>query len=317
MFATACGGIDQDWANRAKEAADSPVGNTGEPNVGITAEQLLERVSEADHAARSVRTDFTGHFYGVPVHGDTSVTENGDIESHLTVKDREIHVLVVGDTEYTRMEEGTNKVLIDMIAKAPGYDPELEEPSESFVEFGKLLEGKYLKDEAVSRGTGLPSFDAILGGGPFTNGDDSAGENPDGDFGEDEYGGGYGDDVEHQLGDALHIDGIEVIPLVLTNRTRDLTSVLTMYVPTHGTPLPVRMTSDDDNDGKVDASVDTHYRAVAPDRTVTAPDGDRTVDMDTIMEDFFGSPGDGDGPDGPEDYGTDEDDEDDGGPVRA
>lgn len=311
MFATACGGLDQDWANRAKQAADSPVGNTGEPNVGITAEQLIGRVADADRAARSVRTEFSGQFYGVPVHGDTSVTENGDVESHLTLKDREIHVLVVGDTEYTRMEEGTYEVLFDMISKAPGYDPDLEGPGDSFREFGKLTEGKYLKGQAVSRGTGLQSFADVLGGGPFTNGEGSDGGES---FDED------GDEVDYQLGDALHIDGIEVIPVVRTTETDDLTSVLTLYVPTHGTPLPVRMTSDDDNDGKVDASVDTHYRALDGDKTVAAPDEARTVDMDKVMEDFFGGPSDFDDPD---DYGTDEDDdkdggtEDDGGTVPA
>lgn len=325
MFATACGGLDQEWANRAKQAADSPVGNTGEPNTGITAEQLMQRVSDADHDARSVRTDFRGHFYGVPVRGDTTVTANGDIESHLTLGGRGIHTLVVGETEYTRLDEGTYKVLFDMIAKAPGYDAELEGPGESFLEFGKLMEGKYLKDEAVTRGTGLQSFDGVLGGGPFTNGDDSAGESPyDDDFAPP------GEDADYRLGDVLRIDGIEVIPLVRTIRTDGLTSVLTLYVPTHGTPLPVHMTSYDDNDGKVDASVDTDYKTIPSGRTVRAPDAAKTVDMDKIMEDFFGDMGDLEDPDDfgdpddyggpddygdPDDYGTDEDDDRGGGVI--
>lgn len=312
LFATACGGVGQDWANQAKRAADSPVGNTGEPNVGITAEELMKRVAEADRSARSVGTEFSGQLYGVPVHGDTSVTRTGDIESHLTLKDREIHVLVIGKTEYSKLEQGTYAVLFGIIAKAPGYDADLEEPGDGFREFGKLLEGKYLKDEAATRGTGFQSFDSVLGGGPFTNGDDSE----DGDEETDDYDDDYerDDEVGYQLGDTQRIGGIEVIPLIVTTETRQGDkSVQTLYVPTHGTPLPVRMTSDDDNDGKVDASIDTRYSKLDPDRKVTAPDKDQTVDLDTVMEDFFGDLddlGDSDDPDSP--YGGgDEDDEDD------
>lgn len=279
LLAAACGEPTGGWANHAKVAADSPVGNTGEPNTGITAEALGERVARADREARSVRTEFSGKLYGVPVSGGTAVTKNGDSESRLNLDGHDVHVLVVGRTEYTRMEKGTFATLFATIRKAPGYDPELEEPGRGFVEFSKLIEGKYLKDEAITTGNGFPSFDGTLGGGPFGNDAlDEAGDDVD-----------DGTRVTLSLGDAIRVDGIEVIPLIETTEERGGdTSVTTMYVPTHGTPLPVRLTSDDDNDGDIDASIDTRYFALDEDRKVTAPPAPDTVDLDRLMEEYFG-----------------------------
>ncbi|MGR6999848.1 hypothetical protein ACU686_20055 [Yinghuangia aomiensis] len=70
-----------------------------------------------------------------------------------------------------------------------------------------------------------------------------------------------------------------------------------MYIPAHGTPLPVRITVDENGDGKDEASMDTRYTHDSG-GTVTAPKDDDTVDMDKVMSGIFGSGGSDDDYDG-------------------
>ncbi|MCF2529522.1 hypothetical protein [Yinghuangia soli] len=295
FLATACGGAANGWAADARQAARSPVGNTGDANTGISAEDLMKRVAKADSETRGVRTEFKGHMYGVPVSGSTRVTASGDSEASLTLDRSDIHVLTIAGTEYTKFEDGTYATLYETAKKAPDYDADDDEGSESFLEFGKLTEGKYLKSKAGESGLSVGSFDWLLGSS-FIGGSDMP----------DDYEYADEDDVKLSVGDAVRIDGIDVIPLIRSYDEDGESWVETMYIPTRGTPLPVRFTSDDDNDGKVDTSIDTRYSALDGDSTVKAPPKEQTVDMKAIMEDFFGGGfGDGDyddyedGDDGP------------------
>ncbi|HSA50233.1 MAG TPA: hypothetical protein VLH10_08995 [Yinghuangia sp.] len=313
FLATACGGIAEGWAGHAKTAADSPVGNTGAPNTGISAEALIERASDANRDARGVRSEFKGTTYGVPVSGETVITKSGDSETQVRFQDHAARLLLVGGTTYTHLEQGTYAVLFDLARKAPGYDREEDEPDDSMVEFLKLMEGKFLQSEADPDDKGFPMFNGAFSDAPFTDlagaGDsedssDSDDYEYDEDSGEDEY----SDDTELTLGEPTTIDGIEVIPVIATTRYDGTTSIHTMYLPAHGTPLPVRVTSDEDNDGDVDVSLDTRYFGVDGDKTVTAPGDDETVDMDEAFEFFGGGSSDDEYPYGDSPYDDDEGD---------
>lgn len=301
FLATACGGIGHGWAGHAKTASDSPVGNSGTPNTGITARALLERASDANREARSVRSEFTGTVYGEQVSGDTLITASGDSETHFRVKGHGMHLLVVGGRTYTRVEPGTYKALFEVLRKAPGFDPDTDEPSEGMAEFMELMEGKYLEDDKGADDSGFPMFDDILDEVRFEDGgsgddaddaDDSDGTYDD-DYGDDDSDSGSdsdsdSDDTELSLGEPTKIEGIEVIPVVATTRDDGTTSISTMYLPARGTPLPVRLTSDEDNDGRVDATLDTRYFAADGGKTVTAPKDEDSVDLDEAFEGIFG-----------------------------
>ncbi|UGQ14730.1 hypothetical protein LO772_14800 [Yinghuangia sp. ASG 101] len=311
FLATACGGIGHGWAGHAKTASDSPVGNSGTPNTGITAQALAERAATANREARGVRGEFSGTVYGERISGDTLITARGDSESHVRVKGRGMHVLVVGDHTYTRAEPGLYKALFEVLGKAPGFDADTDEPSEGMAEFMKLMEGKYLRDDKGPDDSGFLVFDGFLDEGPFESGDSGGSgsdphSDPDSDSGDDDDYDDYGDDgtddygdsdddsgadsgaIALSLGEPTKIGGIEVIPLIATARDDGTTSISTMYLPAHGTPLPVRLTSDEDNDGRIDATIDTRYFGVDDGRTVTAPKDEDSVDLDEAFEGMFG-----------------------------
>lgn len=287
---TACGGVGEDWANETRTAADSPVGNDGAPNTGISADDLAERVEKADRETRSVRTEFDGDMYGVALSGDAKVTKNGDTEAHYMLSGKEMELRVVGGTEYYRLDPGTYAALFEMYHKSPSYDSGDAKEEEDFLEFAKLVEGKYLKEEADDDDGGLQTFDGLIDEGPFAG--DGSGDGGGSDDDEDSYDEDYddddGDDTEYTLGEITHVNGIEVIPLIATAEDDDTTYVTTSYIPTHGTPLPVRVTFDENDDDRLDGSLDLRYFTVGDEASVAAPPKEETVDMGKAMGGLFG-----------------------------
>lgn len=285
FLATACGGIGQGFAGHANAAADSPVGNSGTPNTGISPEALAERAADANREARGVRSEFSGTVYGEPISGDSLITKSGDSETHFRVNGYGMHMLVVGGTTYSRADPGAYKALFELMAKAPNYDAENDGPTDSMDEFMKLLEGKYLEDEKDPEDSGFLMFDGFLDEGPFTDDGSDADDDPydyDDDSDSDE------DAVQLSVGETTTIHGIEVVPLIGTARDDGTTTISTMYIPAHGTALPIRITSDEDNDGRIDATLDTRYFTVDGGTTVTAPRKEDTVDLDEAFEGMFG-----------------------------
>lgn len=281
LFATGCG-LGNDWATQARDAADSPVGNSGEPNTGLSAQELRKRIARADRETRNVRSEFSGTVYGVGVSGESLVNAGGDLESRLRLKDKEVHVLRVGTNEYARVDQGMFGLMAELEKKSPSYDPDDDEQGDEYLEFAKLMEGKYLKTKASKdSGSGLGMLDALPGAEGFSGGDNDGSADPDDDF--------YGDEVTYTLGELTTVNGVRTIPLISTTEDGDgKKAVQTTYVPAHGPALPIRVTSDDDNDGKAESSVDTKYFTLHGDTKVTAPPADLTVDMEKVMEGMFG-----------------------------
>ncbi len=305
FLATACGGIGHGWAGDVKTASDSPVGNSGAPNTGITARALAERAAEADREARGVRSEFSGTVYGEAMSGDSLVTKAGDSEAHLRVGGRGIHKLTVGGHTYTLVDPGAYEALFGMLAKAPNYDADSDGPPESMGEFYELMEGKYLVSDKDDEENGLLVFNGFLDEVPFEDsgsdfGDDADSDDYDSDSDDDEdeeyYDSG---DIDLSLGETTRINGIEVIPLIATSHDDGTTSIATMYLPAHGTPLPVRTTSDEDNDGRIDATLDYRYFGLDGGKTVTAPKDKDSVDLEEAFAWMFRDDEPWDGSDSP------------------
>ncbi|MDI2127030.1 hypothetical protein [Yinghuangia seranimata] len=284
LLATACGtGAVPDSAGQARKAADSPVGNTGRDNTGISAEDLLRRVAD-EHGKRAMRVEQQGTVFGTKVTSDLTVGKNGDYESHTLIGDKKVHDLLIGDTEYTRVDPGGYAVMFDLMKKTPGYDEKTDGPDASSREFAKLLEGRYLKDDhsdsrtdRSSGGAGTLNFDDLLGVGI---------DDPD------------SGDRTHRLGDPARIRGIDTIRVITTTHSDGKVWVRTVYVPAHGAALPLRVTADVDNDDTVDASMDSSYFNRSDDgHGPKKPPADQTVDMKMVMEGLFGRD-DGFGPGG-------------------
>lgn len=297
LLATACGGLGTDWARQARDVADAPVGNTGAPNTGITADELMERVEKADRDVRGIRAEFHGNLYGTPISGFTRISSSGDQESEVLLKGKRVRELRVGSEEYVLMERGSFAVLFDALKASPGYDAEEDEPDGDFREFAKLIEGKYLKTKASpGSGAGLGTVDGMWGNGPFGKNDAGSGDDDDEGYYDDDYPA----EAEYSLGQPTTVNGIETIPVKAVSDDGDGKKLTeTLYIPAHGTPLPVRITSDEDGDGKDDASMDTRYTRDSG-GTVVAPKDDDTVDMEKVMGGMFG-------------FGGSDDDEDDTG----
>ncbi|MGR6999849.1 hypothetical protein ACU686_20060 [Yinghuangia aomiensis] len=116
--------------------ADAPVGNTGAPNTGISAEDLMKRVAQADRDVRGVRAEFHGTLYGIPVSGFSRINASGDKESEVLLKGKRVHELRVGSSQYMLMERGSFEVLFDAMESSPGYS-ERDEPDGDLREFAK------------------------------------------------------------------------------------------------------------------------------------------------------------------------------------
>lgn len=286
FLATACGGLGTDWARQARDVADAPVGNTGAPNTGFSADELMKRVVQADREVRSVRADFHGTLYGIPLSGFSRINASGDKESEVLLKGKRVHELRVGSAQYMLMERGSFEVLFDAMKSSPGYS-ERDEPDGDFREFAKLMEGKYLKQKASKGfGGGFGTVEGLWGSGPFGGDDADSAEDDEGYYDDD-----YPDEPEYSLGTPTTVGGIETIPVkAVSDDGEGGTVTETLYIPAHGTPLPVRITVDEDGDGKDEASMDTRYSHDSG-GTVTAPKEADTVDMDKVMSGIFGSGG--------------------------